>query len=155
MKLKKLLLIFFLLPISCMAKKESEFEKMLAGFPECKFENLYVDYKTHEPQHQYFKERGLMPNKVENEAAFFNVNEKFHGMPVDEIVISAGYTIVSIRFVAPPESVEQKMRAFLKNGYNKEPLPAGSDAAMLTPLLKRNITSPQKTNLTCDFEANY
>ena len=140
---------------SCAFKRHSDFEKMLSGFPSCEFENLYVDYATHVPQHQYFTDRNMMPNKVEKEAAFFNIDEKFHDIPVDEIVISAGFGIVIIRFDAPLGIVEEKMHGFLKYGYNKPPLPVGAEDAILTPLLKPDVVTPQKTNLICDFEPNY
>lgn len=128
---------------------------MLEGFPSCQFKNLYVDYTTHIPQHPYFTGKGLMPTKVENEAAFFTVSEKFHGIKVDEVVLDAGYGIVSITFDAPLDIAEAKMREFLKYGYNKEPLPAGGEVRLITPTLKPNKTAPKKTDLTCDFEPNY
>ncbi|MES2675305.1 MAG: hypothetical protein V4660_13775 [Pseudomonadota bacterium] len=154
MKLKKLLLIFFLLPISCMAKKESDFEKMLAGFPQCIFENVYVDYGTQEPQHKYFKDRKMKPYKVENGAAYFNVDEHFHGLHVTQTFISAGYDVVAIIFDEPISSVEIKLKSFLRHGYNGN-WPAGGEVLLPSPSLKADKTSPNHTILFCDFEANY
>lgn len=155
MKLRVFAVFLVFLSHSCFAKSLSDFEIMLDGFPSCQFENLYVNYTTHVPQHQYFTARGLMPNKVENEAAFFTINERFHGIVVDEIVISAGFSVVSIRLNASLNTVKKQMRGFLKYGFNKKPRPAGSEAAMLTPVLEADKADPQKTNLRCDFEPNY
>ncbi len=155
MNIKNLLFVLFFLPVSCTTNKESDFEKMLAEFSECKFENLYVDFKTHEPQNQYFIDRKMTPYKVENGAAYFNINERIYGLPVSQIIISAGYSIVAVVFDAPLDVVEKQIQSHLKHGYNKEPAPVGSNVTLLTPMLDKHISNPQQTILSCDFEPNY
>lgn len=44
-------------------KKLSDFEKMLEGFAECKFNGMYVDYNTHEPKNDFFIKRNAKPIK--------------------------------------------------------------------------------------------
>ena len=46
-------IIFFVSQFS-FSEELSDFEKMLSGFPECKFDGVYLDLDKQIPQHKYF-----------------------------------------------------------------------------------------------------
>lgn len=112
-------------------KELSDFEKMLKGFRECKFEKLYVEFGSTKPLHDYFIKRNLTPYKVENELAYFHVDESFMGLSVKEIIIPAGFSVVAIVFEENLVSAEKKLKNYLIYGYNQELDPMQSN-----PLIK-------------------
>ena len=151
------LLIFFVLFASSFSfsKDVSDFEKMLSGFPECKFDGVYLDFDSKVPQHKYFSDRKMMPKQIENYLAVFEINEFFYGLSVSEIYIPADtLSVVAIVIDAPIARVEEKLKSVLVNGYNIN-VPAGSEVSIVYPSLVRDKSNPEKTILFCDAEPNY
>jgi hypothetical protein len=144
MKFRSLLTIFFLAPISCMAKKESDFEKMLAGFDVCFFKDVYLEY-TNEPKHEYFKKHGLKPYKIEDSMAYYHLKETFYGLPVSELIVPASFDIHAITIDLKIDKVIPVLNKHFPNGYYTDPTQDDGEK----PVLYKSLSDPEKTTLTC------
>lgn len=146
MKLKTFLL-FCLLSTNCCAKKVSDFESMLAGFSDCRFESVYINEDIDVPSHKYFTDRSLKPYKIENNFAYYKVNEKFYGLSVIEIIIPAStffaYAIVINEDV---KSTKNKISKYFPAGFC---VPNDEDSCNVKPVLDVYSEDRTKTTLSC------
>lgn len=109
----KNLILMLLLPQICLSDELSDFEMMLKGFPECKFEGVYLELETLIPQHKYFIDRNMKPEKIESYLAKFIVKESYYGLGVSEIYIPADtLSVVAIVINEERKNVEKKLEKY-------------------------------------------
>jgi hypothetical protein len=104
--------------IACAAGAEqNSFERAMAGYLKCQTPGLYFDAENGMPQHEYFRDGGLKPYKVEDDFAYYRISAKYYGLPVVEVMIPAGtWGVRAITFDAPL----QKARIALKKAAGLE-----------------------------------
>lgn len=143
-------IIFFVSQFS-FSEELSDFEKMLSGFPECNFDGVYIDFDSKLPVHSYFIARNMKPDQVDVEMELFSfkVNEIFYGLRVEEIFLSSNFHGTNgIIFSDSIEIVKDKMRLFLRHGFNKE----SPNNDFVVPKLERYHLDKGKTILFCEVE---
>ena len=132
------------------SKSLSQFEEMLAGFPECEFKNVYVDMVTKKPAHKYFIERDLEPCEKDDEFAYYCINESFHGLKVYKIMIPAKtFDIHSIYIIQP---IEKSRLVFLEEFGSEFRRNTHSDNGEIPELL-RDPKNFRRSILTCSERA--
>jgi hypothetical protein len=92
MKWKKILIIFFLMPISCMAKKESAPNNWLQEiFPSpsnCTPTNgVYYDRYKSESADRIMEKKGYVPYFIDDQIAKYKIHEVFYGLSAIEFGI--------------------------------------------------------------------
>ncbi len=123
MRVKFLIVILLFVSNLSFSKELSDFEKMLSGFPECKFNEFFLDEKTGEPIHEFLKRRNLKPKEMDfGVYAVYELNEIFYGLRVSKLIIDSQLqTIVGIDIEGKKFMVEKNLHDFLIYGYNKDP----------------------------------
>jgi hypothetical protein len=146
-------LIAILLFISSFAssKELSEFEKMLSGFPVCRFKNMYYDAEKNYVDNEYFKKKNIKPSEIVNGIAEYDVDENLYGIHVSKLFIPAGTLgLIFVVFDEEYSSVENEIRKYLIYGYNKEYMVGGDDHSQkLVPELRAYDLDKAKTTLAC------
>ncbi len=96
----------------------SEFEQMLAGFPGCEIRQVYLDPISKLPAHIYFSNRKLNPVEVNNEFAYFALDEKFYGISAHKILIPAStYDVHALYMKESTSEVRRKLSPYFPLGF--------------------------------------
>ena len=133
------------------SKGLSDFEKMLAGFPECKFNKIYYDFEKNTVDNEFFLKRNIKPLSFENDIAEYNVDEELYGIHVSKLFVPAGTLgLVFVVFDDKYSSVEAKIKKYLIYGYNEEFIVGSEDKSQkLVPELRVYDLDKNKTTLAC------
>ncbi len=149
MRVKWLIVSLLFISSFSFSKELSDFEKMLSGFPSCNFNGVFLDLNTLVPQHKYFTDRKMRPEKVEGYLAKFNVDEMYLGLHVSEIYIPADtLSVIAIVIDEDISKVERSLNHVLVNGYNKEFI-EGDSKSIIVPTIERYKLDPKKTVMSC------
>ncbi len=150
MRVKFLIVILLFVSNLSFSKELSDFEKMLSGFPECRFDGLYVDSKSRVPAHNYLKI--IDPYFVDEEFGIFyyKVDETFYGLSVIEMVVPVGFHgVFGVVFNEDMKIVKDKLNKFLSYGYNKQ---TKDDSPINVPFIDYYSMNKTKVIMYCNFD---
>ncbi len=151
MRVKFLIVIFLFISNFSFSKELSDFEKMLSGFPDCRFSNMYYDVEKNYIDNKYFIKKNLRPSEVTHGIAEYDVDENLYGIHVSKLFIPAGTLgLIFVVFDEDYNTVEKKISKYLIYGYNREYIVGGDDQSQkLVPELRIYDLDKAKTTLAC------
>ncbi|BAM51434.1 MULTISPECIES: hypothetical protein [unclassified Synechocystis] len=98
----------------------SDFEDMMRSFPECKFEGVYLApwEGIDRPKHRFFQR--LVPDKIEDDFAYYQIKESYYGLPVSAVMIPAGtWGVYAVTFEVPVEIAREPLQAVFGSNFEE------------------------------------
>ncbi|QHU99710.1 hypothetical protein BWK47_05895 [Synechocystis sp. CACIAM 05] len=96
----------------------SDFEDVMRGFPECKFEGVYLApwEGIDRPKHPFFQR--LVPDKIQDDFAYYQIEESYYDLPVSAIMIPAGtWGVYAVTFDVPVEIARERLQAIFGSNF--------------------------------------
>lgn len=122
-------------------------EEAFSGFQSCRFPGFYyAPWESKAPRHRYFIDRGLKPYKELDGLYYFKVDEKFHGLPVSELIVPGIWDFHAIVFSVPLS----KSGAVLKRKFGKSFAFSKASEEGQVPALTRSNDNTNQSILFCN-----
>jgi hypothetical protein len=120
-------------------------EDLFDGIETCEFNNVYYDVKKKTNLHPYFMERNLRPNRIENSLAFYDIEDKFHGLPVVQIIIPVTFNIHGLVLDASLSESRSKFEMIYGEVFERNERSVGKK-----PVLESIKNRPNQSFFGCD-----
>ncbi|MBE9176081.1 hypothetical protein IQ225_13570 [Synechocystis salina LEGE 06155] len=97
---------------------DDRFQDMMQGFLECRLEGMYIApwEGIDRPSQEFFD--GLLPEKIENDFAYYQIEVNYYGLPVTEIMIPAGtWGVYAVTFDVPIEISQGRLKKVFGSSF--------------------------------------
>lgn len=136
-----------LLPSAVLAGAENSFEALMQKFPQCQLSGVYLDTKTNQVAHPYFRENRLTPYKIEKGFAYYSLNTSYFGIPVVEFMIPAStWSLHVVKFNMSLGEAQMHLMRVLGSDFQ----PSEKSANRERPELIADPKNPSHSFFICD-----
>jgi hypothetical protein len=107
-----------LLAVPLFAGEANPFEVLMQQYPRCQMSGVYLDTKTNEVAHPYFRENRLTPYKIEKGFAYYSLSTSYFGIPVVELMIPAStWGVRAVTFALPLGEAQKQLNRGLGSDF--------------------------------------
>ncbi|AIE75367.1 MULTISPECIES: hypothetical protein [unclassified Synechocystis] len=118
----------------------------MQGFPECQLEGIYIApwADIDRPKHQFFDR--LLPNKIEDDFAYYQIETNYYDLPVSAMMIPAGtWGVYFVTFNVPIEISRERLKQIFGSNFEK----TEASELGLAPQLIPDPTNAQRSIWVC------